>query len=135
MPFILLVEDDYQLREMLHTILTSSGYVVWEAPNGKTANRLCQQRKPDLVITDLIMPNKDGFELISDLRRKDPTVKIVVISGGGEKIPAECHLRMARKLGVQHTLSKPFGPAEFLETVRLALEAGNQSANPNLKAA
>src|SRR6185295_8664920 len=103
MPCVLLVEDNSQLRKLLRMILTTSGYEVWEASNGATVEDMYQQSRPDLVITDLIMPEKDGLELILDLRRTDASVKIVAMSGGNGKIPAECHLMMARKLGAQQT--------------------------------
>ena len=123
MPSVLLVEDDDQLRALLKLVLISSGYDVWEASSGKGVERLYQQHHPDLVVTDLMMPEKDGLEVIMDLRRQDPKVKILAISGGGPRSP-EIDLRMAQKLGAVSTLSKPFLDTEFVEAVRLVLEPG-----------
>jgi CheY-like chemotaxis protein len=121
MATILLVEDDDQLRTMLKLLLTSSGYEVWEAPNGARVCSMHQEQRFDLVITDLVMPEIDGLEVIMELRRIDRKVQIIAISGGGQGA-AHKYLRIAQKLGAQHTLSKPFGNQEFLEMVRLALE-------------
>lgn len=119
MPSILLVEDDDQLRAMLKLLLTSSGYEVWETCTGKEVGYMYHH--PDLVITDLLMPEKDGLEVIMELRRKDSSVKIIAMSGGGQWSP-ECYLLLAQKLGARITLSKPFGSEELLRTVHSALE-------------
>lgn len=122
MPGVLLVEDDEQLRKLLKRLLTVSGYEVWEAQNGKGVGAMYEAHHPDLVITDVVMPEKEGLEVIMDLRRRDQKVKIITMSGGGQ-IDGEAYLLIARKLGVQHTLSKPFSNADFLNVVRLALES------------
>ena len=122
MPRILLVEDDDQLRPMLKLLLTTAGYEVWEARDGRGVGDLYEHHHPNLVITDLVMPDKDGLEVIMDLRRRDPKVRIIAMSGGGQG-SAECYLKIARKLGAQRTLSKPFGNNEFLEAVLLVVEA------------
>src|ERR1700749_2894690 len=121
MPGILLIEDDDQLRTLLKRLLTSSGYEVWEARDGQGVVRMYEEHQPDLVITDIVMPEKEGLEVIMELRRRDRKVKIITISGGGQ-INGEAYLMVARKLGVQHTLAKPFNNADFLEAVRRALE-------------
>jgi CheY-like chemotaxis protein len=118
MASILLVEDDEQLRLLLKLLLTSSGYEVWEAPNGTKVCDMYQQQRFDLVITDLVMPDIDGLEVIMELRRRDSKVRIIAMSGAGQ----EEYLKMAQKLGAQLTLSKPFGNQMFLEAVSLALE-------------
>jgi DNA-binding response OmpR family regulator len=122
MPKILLVEDDDQLRGMLKLLLTSAGYEVSEATNGKRVCDMHQQQRFDLVITDLVMPDIDGLAVIMELRRIDRDVRIIAMSGGGQG-KGEGYLRIAQKLGAHLTLSKPFGNQEFLEAVRLALDA------------
>jgi DNA-binding response OmpR family regulator len=121
MASILLVEDDDQLRTMLKLLLTNSGYEVCEAPNGTRVCDMYQQQRFDLVITDLVMPDKEGLGVIMELRRRDQNVRIIAMSGGLQG-RAEEYLRIAQKLGAQLTLSKPFGNQEFLEAVCLALE-------------
>ena len=122
MPGILLVEDDDRLRSMLKLLLTTAGYEVWEARDGMGVGDLYGHHHPDLVITDLLMPNRDGLEVIMDLRRGDPKVRIIAISGGGHG-RAESYLEIAQNLGAQWILSKPFSNSGFLEAVRLAVEA------------
>ena len=121
MASILLVEDDDQLRAMLKLLLTSSGYEVWEAPNGTRVGDIYEQQRIDLIITDLVMPETEGLEVIMELRRRDPDVRIIAMSGG-RLGRAEEYLKIAQKAGAQLTLSKPFGNEEFLEAVRSALE-------------
>jgi DNA-binding response OmpR family regulator len=84
MARILLVEDDDQLRRMLKLLLTSIGHEVWEAPNGMRVCDMHQQQRFDLVITDLVMPDKEGLEVIMGLRRSDQNVRIIAMSGMGQ---------------------------------------------------
>ncbi len=122
MASILLVEDNDQLRTLLKLLLTSSGYEVWEAPNGTQVSAMYQQQHFDLVITDLVMPDTEGLSVIMELRRLDKNVRIIAMSGGGQG-SAESYLSMAQKLGAHLTLSKPFGNQEFLDAVSSALES------------
>ena len=121
MASILLVEDDDQVRAVLKELLIRSGHEVSEATSGIGVSDLYEKQRFDLVITDLVMPNIEGLEVIMDLRRIDRTVRIIAISGGGQS-KAEDYLRLAQKLGVQATLSKPFSNQEFLDAVGDVLE-------------
>ena len=126
MTSILVVEDDDQLRTMLTRLLTSSGYEVWEAPNGRGVCDLYRQHGFDLVITDLVMPEIEGLEMITELRRINHNVRIIAMSGGGQggrQAKAEEYLLLAEKLGAQITLTKPFDNQELLDAVHLLLEA------------
>ena len=117
MTRILVIEDDAIVRELLQEILAHAGYEVAEARDGKEGIRLYRNEPADLVITDLIMPEKEGIETIMELRRDFPQVKIIAISGGGHVSPAG-YLEIASRLGVQRTFAKPFLPDEILEAVR-----------------
>ena len=114
---ILVIDDDPQVREMLNLILEWAGYEVILASDGKGGIRLFHENPVGLVITDIVMPDKDGLETIMELRRFSPGVKIIAISGGG-KICGEEYLNVARILGVEKTLSKPFKIDDILEAVR-----------------
>jgi len=114
---ILIIDDDPQILNMLGQTLEREGHKVVDAPNGKEGLKLYRENPTDLVITDLIMPEKDGIETIMELRRDFPDVKIIAISGGGH-IDAELYLSMARRLGVQRTFAKPIERAELLKSVR-----------------
>ncbi len=114
---ILVIDDDFQMREMLGVILERKGYDVKTASDGKAALQL-QSKKPfDIVITDIIMPEKEGLETISELRRGYPRLKIIAISGGGQYKP-EGYLELAKQLGADRVLAKPFGSWEILGAVR-----------------
>jgi YesN/AraC family two-component response regulator len=106
---------------MFGQILRREGYEVVEALNGKAGLKLYRENPTDLIITDLIMPEKEGLETIMELRRDFPDVKIIAISGGG-KIDGEEYLFMAQKFGVQRTFAKPVARADLLKAVRELLD-------------
>ena len=112
-PKILLVDDDKLLRNVLHRVLAHAGYDVILAGNGREALAQYKASLPDIVLTDIIMPDKEGLETITELRRHNPTAKIIAMSGGGLMDPGS-YLAVARKLGVTATLAKPFGHQEML---------------------
>jgi YesN/AraC family two-component response regulator len=115
---VLLVEDDPQVRFMLRETLQQEGYDVREAINGKEGLALFRESPADLVITDIIMPEKDGVEAIHALRREAPEVKIIAISGGSANINGDHLLKTASKLGASRTFGKPVDMAELLEAVQ-----------------
>ncbi len=116
MARILIIDDEAELRAMLRRMLEQAGHEVTEAANGAQGLRLYEQDAPDLIITDIIMPEREGVETIIALRRADPELPIIAISGGG-RLAATDFLSMAKKLGARHTLSKPFGRDQLLEAV------------------
>jgi len=107
MPYILVIDDDDNFREMLSQMLQRSGYEVAEAENGAKGLKLCAEREPDLVLTDIIMPDMEGLETIRTLKQKYPHTKIIAMSGGG-RIDANSYLPLAKGLGASRTLQKPF---------------------------
>lgn len=122
MARILLVEDDDDVREMAYQILIRAGYEVEQTNNGRTALEKFHERPADLVITDLIMPEKEGLEMIRDLIRDYTGVKIIAMSGGGRLDPGD-YLRTARVFGARKTIHKPFGRAALLEAVEEVLSS------------
>ena len=116
MTKILLVDDDDAFAEMVHKALSVSGYAVVRARNGKEALRLYDPQTVSLVLTDLIMPEMDGMELIVKLEQLDPAVRVLAMSGGGRANP-EAYLPLAERLGAVKTLAKPFQ----LEALRRAV--------------
>ena len=119
---ILLVEDDEPFADMLQKTLVQAGYAIVRACNGKEALRLYDAQRPDLVLTDLIMPGMEGLELIIELRRRHPGVKIIVMSGGGRNSP-DAYLPTAQLLGAARTLPKPFANPELLAAIQAVLNA------------
>jgi len=122
MARILVIDDEDSIRRMLRIVLEQSGHEVLEAGHGKEALRLQQISPADLVITDLLMPEQDGIEVIMALRLEAPQLKVIAMSGGGRFKQTEL-LRMAGPLGAIAILRKPFDLDAMLETVRKALAA------------
>lgn len=120
MPRILLVDDDDLSRQAVHRMLERGGYEVRSTGNGREAIDSYRPGEVDLVITDLIMPDTDGLEIIQEIRRKDPGAKILAISGGGRVQPEE-YLSVARKFGALEVLPKPFGSQDLKAAVERAL--------------
>lgn len=106
MSTILIIDDDAQLNLMLKSALELKGYSVDTACNGKKAKSLYQKNTYDVIITDIIMPEGDGFEVILDLRRMGLSDRIIAISGGG-RTSAEDYLSTAQHFDVAAIFSKP----------------------------
>ena len=119
---ILLVDDDQLFGEMLKKTLHHAGYEVLRAYNGVQALRIYTPESVDLVLTDLVMPEKEGIELILELRRLHPEVKIIAMSGGGQNGKYD-YLPMAQRLGAVHTLAKPFSLHELLAALASAFDS------------
>jgi CheY-like chemotaxis protein len=125
---ILLVDDDEQFRTMLGLVLTEAGYQVQEVPDGRQALELYGCHPTDLVITDLVMPEKEGLEMIGEFRQLYPGAKIIAISGGGRGGSGD-YLKMAQALGAQRVLAKPFSHKEILDAVSQVLEGSHGSSH------
>jgi CheY-like chemotaxis protein len=121
MTEILVIDDDSQIRMLLRRILENEGYIVYEAADGKRGIDLLHIHNIELVITDIIMPEKEGLETILDIRHEFPNMKIIAISGGG-KTGLPDFLPAAKKFGAHRTLPKPFGKSELLDAVNGVLE-------------
>lgn len=107
-----MVDDNPELRELLLVALSKMGYVVTSAANGAEAFRAIEVNRFDVVITDMLMPERDGIEVIGELRRKQPEARIVAMSGGGRG-SRDHYLRTAKGLGAHTVLGKPFSISEL----------------------
>lgn len=116
MKQIVIADDDDALRSTLQRLLERRGYLVRTAADGGAALRLIEERVPDLLISDIIMPTYEGMELLLTMRERFAKVKILMISGGG-RIDSKDYLSMASKLGASSTLAKPFIDQELFEAV------------------
>ena len=114
---ILIVDDEAAIRKMVRVILGSDLYDFGEAANGLDAQMLMEKQKFDLIITDVIMPDCDGIELVMAVRQKQRDIKIIVMSGGG-RVRAGHYLELAGKLGAARMLEKPFDTATLRQTVQ-----------------
>jgi CheY-like chemotaxis protein len=112
MKRILLIDDEEGLRAVLRICLERLGYEVVDAHNGADAIALFKRMPVDLVLTDLVMPGKEGLETIRELRRRNPELKIIAMSGGG-RTDASDNLKMALLFGATSVFSKPFSLDEL----------------------
>jgi CheY-like chemotaxis protein len=131
MARILVIDDDEILRRLLGRVLTRAGHTVSAAADGLEATRLAHEQPFDLVITDLLMPESDGLEVIMAIREEFPGLRVIAISGGG-RLGSNGYLRMARNLGASAVLSKPFENAELLSLVDKLLSGGDSVDNPDI---
>ena len=122
MAAILLVDDNDQLRATIERALKAAGHDVLSAMNGRSALSILPKVKYDLVVTDIVMPDIEGLELIRSIRKVDPTAKIIAMSGGGRG-PADDYLTMARNFGAAQTLEKPFTMETLTKTVESVLSS------------
>jgi DNA-binding response OmpR family regulator len=116
MAVVLVIEDDDHLRRLLRAVLERAGHTVEDAPNGAAGLKQFSTHPADVVVTDIIMPEKEGLETIIELKRDHPEVKIIAISGGGARLDAQ-YLPSAKALGADCTIEKPFEPREVIEAV------------------
>jgi two-component system chemotaxis response regulator CheY len=107
MAKILVIEDDAIMRMAIEHALRGAGHAVLLAINGKDGMNALRQNSPDLVVTDLFMPEQDGLETIAELRKLRPNLPVIAISGGN--LISEEMLSVAKELGAQQVLQKPFG--------------------------
>lgn len=122
MPSVLVVDDEDQLRQLIREILEQAGYQVTEARNGKEAVLQYRLAPADVVIMDILMPEQDGLETTSTLRREFPNVKIIAITGSSEMIGILSFLDVAKMLGAHRALQKPFEMQTLLDTVQAELQ-------------
>ena len=117
MAKILFVDDDEAVRYALGKYLRRAGHDVCDAEDGERALALVAQERFDIVITDVIMPNVEGMELITRLSREQPSLPIIAISGGGRVGRAE-YLSLTKFLGANATLEKPVDEEALLELIQ-----------------
>jgi CheY-like chemotaxis protein len=128
MARILLIDDDDAVRTMLRLTLNEFGHQVTEARDGAEGLKLLRNAGTDLVITDILMPEKEGFEVMLELRATHPSLKIIAISGGGRMISAKDYLAVAKAFGASKTLAKPFSNEALLAAIGELLAAGEAPA-------
>lgn len=114
---ILVIEDDLFFQQMLKDLLNHEGYKIIVAGNGREGIQFFKQEQPDLIITDIIMPEMEGTETILELKKINSQVKIIAMSGGGRANLVD-YLDMANEFGVDATFSKPFNNQELLNKIQ-----------------
>jgi len=129
MAHILVIDDEVQIRDVLRTVLERVGYQVTEAGDGNEGLQIYAEGGIDLVVTDIIMPEKGGIDTIMDLRRDFPDVKVIAISGGG-MCGDVSYLDMALGVGADRAIGKPFVLDDFLESVEELLSPKESVTTP-----
>jgi CheY-like chemotaxis protein len=117
---ILLVDDNDDARVTVARILEMAGHTVVQASNAKEASALLKEQSPDLVITDIFMPEGDGFEMLNELRGREPKIPVIAMSGGGIQEGLDV-LSIAGRLGATKVLYKPFARRQLLDAITDAL--------------
>ncbi|HVU34157.1 MAG TPA: response regulator [Opitutaceae bacterium] len=120
---IAVADDIPEIQALACLWLQAEGHSVHCAPDGRALERLARAHRLDMVITDIVMPESDGLEVIMRLKRSQPTVRIIAMSGGGSVMAANDCLKIAQRLGADAVLTKPFNRAQLLAAVNLAASA------------
>jgi DNA-binding NtrC family response regulator len=114
---ILVIDDEPQVRNLLERLLTREGYEVVCAGDGDEGLKAYREAPADVVITDIVMPEREGIGFILELRREFPDAKVIAISGGG-RIGPESYLPVAERLGAMRSFAKPLDRAGLLQAVQ-----------------
>jgi len=120
MPRILVIDDEQLLRSTVVMILTRAGFTVEEASDGQAGIAMFHKNPPDIVLTDIFMPNRDGIEIIKELKHSSPLTKIIAMTGGGKLRMMEI-ASAAHVLGADYVLDKPFDSESLLTAINAVL--------------
>jgi len=124
MARILVIDDDNQVRTLMAELLQKEGHDVIDANNGEEGLHLFRKNPTELVITDIVMPQKEGIEVIRELLRDYPEIKIIAVTGYESS-----YLKIAKALGVKYTFRKPFNNRKFIQTVNLIINKDKNVAS------
>lgn len=134
---VLVAEDEDEIRDLLFQWLHALGYTVLTVRNATEGLKMAGVHRINLLVTDILMPDGDGLTLIKGLRKAEPTVRILAISGGGRYMDGNDYLRIARGFGADAAIMKPFNREQFLRALDAALNramdgGGNSSAEQRI---
>lgn len=125
---ILVADDEGNIRQFLRQLLTAAGHTVTDVGSAREAADHLQRQAFDLVITDVLMPDGDGIDLITDVKKRQPRARILAMSGGGRYLEGSDYLKLATGLGAHVAIMKPFTWEELQAAMAKALPAA--SGNP-----
>jgi len=117
MAYILILDDDIITQDVLGQICEDREHHVYKAFNGNEGISICKNRPVDLIITDILISEKDGIEIIIEIKKYYPKIKMIAISGGGQ-IEPEVYLKVAKTFGVSHVFTKPLKREELLASIQ-----------------
>ena len=122
MARILVIDDEPHIRILIESFLIQDGHQVDQAKNGTEGLKLIERNSYDLVITDVVMPEKDGLEVLMGLKGHVPRMRIIVMSGGGDRLNIQELLNMAKLMGADRVLPKPLDFTALQAVVKEVLE-------------
>ena len=130
---VLVVEDDPALLTLLTTAFVREGFQTYSAKNGRLGVEMVKTLQPDLMVTDIVMPEMEGIGAILEARRCSPATKVIAISGGGHYGRSENFLVWAHELGADEVLAKPFRMSSLIMAARVVLDRPlpSDGADPN----
>jgi CheY-like chemotaxis protein len=117
---ILVIDDNDSFRTTLRVFLEAAGHEILDARDGGEGANLVRRHYPDLLLCDIFMPRKDGLEMIRELRRDFPDLRVIVMSGGSDRVGIDL-LPVAKLMGAVRALQKPFDLGEALAAVEQVL--------------
>ena len=122
MPRILIVDDEAHMRELIANMIEPLGHEVVVVTNGVEAIKVCKDTTVDLIITDIVMPDKNGIDLIMEIKKEHPDTPVIAISGGGGITGRYDYLEIAKLVGANNILKKPFNMGELRSLVSETIE-------------
>lgn len=128
MPRILVIDDNDAFRSTICLWLKHHGYEVTQAANGREGMEMLAKSSPDIILTDILMPEQDGLETIQAVRKLQPNLRIVAMSGGMLDGRVD-FLPIASKFGADHVMPKPFSGSELLLVLEKVLASGSNTKN------
>jgi len=120
MPTILIIDDNDVIRDTLVTVLEDEGFATLTAEDGVSGLRMFSEARPDVIVTDMIMPEANGLDTIREILTIDPQARIIAMSGGS-RFGSYYHLDDAETLGTMHVLLKPFEPDDLVRAIKTCL--------------
>jgi CheY-like chemotaxis protein len=126
---ILVADDTPELKTLITGWLEEAGHTTMGASNGRQIMQLVRQQPFDLLVTDILMPEGDGWEAIAEVHRLHPEMRVLAISGGARQLPASAVLRVAQRAGALGYLAKPFSRPEFLNAVATVMTRRKSSSS------
>lgn len=120
---VCVVDDEPDVRASICEMLTAAGYATTEAADGDEALHAIERKGARLAVIDIFMPNREGLSTIGELKRRFPEIPILAISGGGSSGAAGAYLDLARELGADDVLQKPFRRQQLLDKIKALVEA------------